>query len=77
MPLRPRREYAADLPHGLPGSSCLPPREFPAHTLDGCAPLPAQIHQVSSRCRIKGLSHIGSSRTPLRPARRTRTIWRY
>jgi hypothetical protein len=77
MPLRPRREYAAVLPRGLPGSSCLPPREFPAHTLDGCAPLPAQIHQVSSRCRIKGLSHIGSSRTPLRPARRARTIWQY
>ena len=31
----------------------------------------------SSRCRIKGRSHAGSSRTPLRPARRTRTIWRY
>ena len=25
----------------------------------------------------KGLSHAGSSRTPLRPARRTRTIWQY
>ncbi len=28
----------------------------------------------SSRCLIKGVSHAGSSRTPLRPARRTRTI---
>src|SRR6266545_6014471 len=27
--------------------------------------------------RIKGLSHAGSSRTPLRHARRTRTIWQY
>lgn len=61
MPLRPRREYAADLPRGLPGSSCLPPREFPAHTLDGCAPLPAQIHQVSSRCRIKVPADTGRS----------------
>ena len=77
MPLRPRREYAAVLPRGLPGSSCLPPQEFPTHTIGRYAPLPAQIHQVSSRCRIKGLSHAGSSRTPLRPARRTRTIWQY
>ncbi len=77
MPLRHRCEYAADLPRSLPGGSCPPPREFPAHTLDGCAPLPAQIHQVSSWCRIKGVSHAGSSRTPLRPACRTRTIWQY
>jgi hypothetical protein len=33
MPLRPRCEYAAVLPRSLPGSSCPPPREFPAHTL--------------------------------------------
>jgi len=77
MPLRHRCEYAAGLPRSLPGSSCPPPREFPAHTLDGHAPLPAQIHQVSSRCRIKGLSHAGSSRTPLHPACRTRAIWQY
>ena len=78
MPLRPRYGYAADLPRSLPGSSCLPPQEFPArHEGGGYAPLPAQIRQVSSRCRIKGLSHIGSSRTPLRPARRTRAIWQY
>ena len=31
MPLRPRCGYAADLPRSLPGSSCPPPREFPAH----------------------------------------------
>jgi hypothetical protein len=74
MPLRHRCGYAADLPRSLPGSSCPPPREFPA-TSDGCAPLPAQIHQVSSWRRIKGLSHAGSSRTPLRPASRTQTIW--
>ena len=46
MPLRHRCEYAADLPRSLPGSSCPPPQEFPAHTLDGCAPLPAQIRQI-------------------------------
>ncbi len=75
MPLRHRCEYAVDLPRSLPGSSCPPPREFPAHTFDGCAPLPAPIHQVSGRCLIKGVSHAGSSRTPLHPASRTRTIW--
>jgi Phage integrase family len=31
----------------------------------------------SSWRRIKGMSHAGSSRTPLRHARRTRTIWQY
>ena len=31
----------------------------------------------SSRCRIKGPSRIGSSRTPLHPARRTQAIWQY
>jgi hypothetical protein len=30
MPLRYRCGYAADFPRSLPGSSCLPPREFPA-----------------------------------------------
>jgi len=30
-----------------------------------------------SWCRIKGVSHAGSSRTPLRLARRTRTTWQY
>jgi hypothetical protein len=75
MPLRHRCGYAAVFPRSLPGGSCLPPRKFPACLLGGCAPLPAQIRQVSSRCRIKGLSHAGSSRTPLHPACRTRTIW--
>jgi hypothetical protein len=32
MPLRHRYGYAADLPRSLPGSSCLPPQEFPTHT---------------------------------------------
>jgi hypothetical protein len=32
MPLRPRRGYAAAFPRSLPGSSCPPPREFPATT---------------------------------------------
>jgi hypothetical protein len=46
MPLRHRYGYAADLPRSLPGSSYPPPREFPARTADGCAPLPAHIRQV-------------------------------
>ena len=77
MPLRHRCEYAADLPRSLPGGSCPPPRKFPAHELDGCAPLPAQINRVSSWRRIKRVSHVGSSRTPLRPACRTRPIRSY
>jgi hypothetical protein len=46
MPLRHRCKYAVDLPRSLPGGSCLPPRKFAAHTHDGYAPHPAQIHQV-------------------------------
>jgi len=46
MSLRPRCEYAVVLPRSLPGSSCPPPGEFPARMLGGCAPFPAQIHQV-------------------------------
>ncbi|MFL6130453.1 MAG: site-specific integrase [Mycobacteriales bacterium] len=53
MPLRPRCEYAADLPRSLPGSSCPPPWEFPA-THDGYAPLPAQIHQVRAGAASRG-----------------------
>ena len=46
MPLRPRHEYAADLPRGLLDGSCPPSPEFPAQHPDGYAPLPAQIRQV-------------------------------
>lgn len=54
MPLRLRCEYAADLPRSLPGGSCLPPREFPAHMRGGCAPPPAQIHQVRAGTVSRG-----------------------
>jgi hypothetical protein len=55
MPLRHRREYAAVFPRSLPGSSCPPPREFPAPQLHGrCAPLPAQIHQVRAGAASRG-----------------------
>jgi hypothetical protein len=77
MPLRPRCGYAADLPRSLPGSSCLPPQEFPARHEGRVRAAPGPDPPDSSRCRIKGLSHIGSSRTPLRPACRTRTIWQF
>ena len=76
MPLRHRCEYAAAFPRSLPGSSCPPPREFPA------PPHAQQVRAASSPDppgsswrRIKGVSHAGSSRTPLHSASRTRTIW--
>src|SRR5829696_10449866 len=43
----------------------------------GCAPLPAHIHQVQGRFGFEGLCDAGSSRTPLRHACRTRTVWQY
>jgi hypothetical protein len=76
MPLRHRCEYAAAFPRSLPGSSCPPPREFPA------PPNARQVRAASSPDppgsswrRIKGMSHAGSSRTPLHSASRTQTIW--
>ena len=77
MPLRHRCGYAADLPRSLPGSSCPPPREFPARHERRVRAAPGPDPPGSSRCRIKGVSHAGSSRTPLRPACRTQPIWQY
>ena len=44
---------------------------------EGCAPLAAQIRQVQDRFGLEGLCDAGSSRTPLRHACRTRTVWQY
>ena len=76
MPLRSRHEYAADLPHGLRTAREHRPRSSPP-TYRRVRTAPGPDPPGSSRCLIKGLSHAGSSRTPLRPARRTRTIWQY
>jgi hypothetical protein len=77
MPLRHRCEYAAAFSSQPPWQLMPTATGVPRPASDGCAPLPAQIHQISSWRRIKGVSHAGSSRTPLRPACRTRTIWQY
>ena len=77
MSLRHRHEYAADLPRGLPGRLMPTAREFPATTRRRVRTAPGPDPPGSSRCRIKGTYNAGSSRTPLRPARRTRTIWQY
>ena len=77
MPLRVRCEYAAVYPRSLPGSSCPPPREFPARTSGQVRAAPSPYPPDLSWCRIKGVSHTGSSRTPLRLARQTRTTWQY
>ena len=77
MPLRPRCGYAAGLPRSLPGGSCLPPRKFPARHEGRVRTASSPDLPDSSWRLIKGLSHTGSSRTPLHPARRTRTIWQY
>ena len=76
MPLRHRCGYAADFPRSLPGGSCPPPREFPARHEGRVRAASSPDPPGSSWRLIKGPSHTGSSRTPLRPARRTRPIWR-
>lgn len=76
MSLRYRHEYAADFPMASTGSRVKPPAKFPAH-IGGCAPHPAQIYQVRAGEGLRDVTNAGSSRTPLRHARRARTIWQY
>jgi len=70
MPLRHRCGYAADLPRSLPGGSCPPPREFPARHEGRVRTASSPDPPGSSWRLIKGVSHTGSSRTPLHPAHR-------
>jgi hypothetical protein len=53
-----------------------PPGSSPPVMRDECAPLPAQIRQVRAGDSLRDVN-VGSSRTPLRLARRTRSIWQY
>ena len=73
--LRHRYGYAADLPRSLPSGICHPPQEFPAHHRGRVRTASSPYSPDLSWRLIKGLSNAGSSRTPLRPASRTRTIW--
>jgi hypothetical protein len=87
-PLRPRRAYAADLQHGLPGLGLLQPGKFPA---TATPPRHQQRHrrrwQVrtapgpdppgSSRFSVEGRYDTGSSRTPLDHAHQAHAIWQY
>src|SRR5262245_50048821 len=75
LPRRHRRGYAADIHHGLPDLQVQTCPGVP-HLLRGvgCAPHPAQIRQVRAGDSFRGVN-AGSSRTPLRLARRTRPIW--
>ena len=74
MPLRHRCGYAAGLPRSLPGGICKPPREFPARHEGRVRAASSPDPSGSSWRLIKGVSDTGSSRTPFRPARRTRPI---
>ena len=78
MSLQHRHGYPAALRRGLrPNHPWIDP-EFPDpdnNSPNGCALLPAHIHQVQGRFGFEGLSAAGSSRTPFRHACRTRTVW--
>lgn len=79
MSLWHRREYAADLPRGLPSGSCIPLQEFSRSPkrMARIRATPGPDPPDSSRCRFKRRKNAGSSRTPLHHARRARTIWQY
>ena len=76
MPLRHRRGYAADLHHGLPASDITRPRSShrtaSVRVRTATRPRSARFEPVDL---LRGFTTAGSSRTPLRLARRTRTIW--
>jgi hypothetical protein len=80
LPLRPRRAYAADLQRGLPVTGFTIPGSSPTtntHSWQGThrpRPTSTKFEPVDS---VEGRYDIGSSRTPLDPARRTHTIWQY
>jgi hypothetical protein len=58
-------------------TSISPPRSSPPRNEgNGYAPLPAHIRQVGAGKPLKDVN-AGSSRTPLRHARRTHAIWQY
>jgi hypothetical protein len=75
--LRYRHEYAAVLPRGLPSSFRIPPRSYPTPPQERVRTASGPDPPGSSRCPFERRNNAGSSRTPLRPARRTRTIWQY
>jgi len=56
MPLRVRCEYAAVYPRSLPGSSCPPPREFPARTSGQVRAAPRPYPPDLSWCHQGGVT---------------------
>jgi hypothetical protein len=75
--LRYRHKYATVLPRGLPSSFHIPPQELPNSVQERVRIASGPDPPGSSRCPFERRNNAGSSRTPLRPARRTRTIWQY
>ena len=76
MSQRHRHEYAADFPRGLPGDRNKKPKEFRPPTgsrAHRTRPISTRFESVTEL----GRNDAGSSRTPLRHAHRTRTIWQY
>lgn len=78
MSQRPRHEYAADIPHDLPGQLLSVTRKVLAATVNSET---RRARPRSARFRVgvkvEGRNNAGSSRTPLHHARRTRIIWQY
>lgn len=69
--LRVRRRPSPQPPRQLVPTAAGVPRSHSGRVRTASSPYPPG----SSWCLIKGLSHAGSSRTPLRPASRTQAIW--
>ena len=70
---RVRRSHSSWPPERLMPTAPRVPRPAVGRVRTASSPHPPD----SSWRLIKGVSHAGSSRTPLRPASRTRTIWQY
>jgi hypothetical protein len=77
LPLQPRHEYAADLPHGLRASHEIPATESPAPPRQACtAPRPTSA-SLEPMPRLRGFGHWFGPATPSRLACRTRAVWQY
>ena len=75
MPLRHRHGYAADLHRGLPTSDTTPAKEFPArHHGQVRTAIQPRSTGFELAAALEGLYTAGFSRTPSRPACRTRAI---
>jgi hypothetical protein len=74
---RPRHRYAAGFHCDLTRRPWYTALKFSPRLNPARRPRPTQIRQIRVGVKVEGRNNASSSHTPLRHARRTRTIWQY